>query len=304
MSREVRRVPIDFDWPLGKVWDGYLLPDRFAENACPDCARGYSPQAQDLHDLWWGDVPFDPQSTGSTLLTHETAVVRAFAERSVERAPDFYGTGEDAIVEEASRLAGLWNGQWQHHLAQEDVDALIAADRLIALTHTWTRETGWQKIEPPVTPTATEVNEWSLYGMGHDGINESVVLQARCERDGIELACATCGGRAVLEAYEGQRAEAAAWEPTEPPTGDGYQLWSTVSDGSPVTPVFATAEELIDHLATVGEHRSNGDPEPYRRDAAEATVREGWVPTGFQIGDGPILDGARDADLLPQANVR
>ena len=27
MSREVRRVPLDFDFPLGKTWTGYLLPD-------------------------------------------------------------------------------------------------------------------------------------------------------------------------------------------------------------------------------------------------------------------------------------
>ena len=30
----------------------------------------------------------------------------------------------------------------------------------------------------------------------------------------------------------------------EPPSGDGYQLWETVSEGSPMTPVFAAPEEL------------------------------------------------------------
>ena len=30
----------------------------------------------------------------------------------------------------------------------------------------------------------------------------------------------------------------------EPPAGDGYQLWETCTEGSPVSPVFGTLEEL------------------------------------------------------------
>ena len=28
MSREVKRVPLDFAWPQGEVWEGYLMPDK------------------------------------------------------------------------------------------------------------------------------------------------------------------------------------------------------------------------------------------------------------------------------------
>lgn len=31
-----------------------------------------------------------------------------------------------------------------------------------------------------------------------------------------------------------------------PPKGEGYQLWETTSEGSPVSPVFETMEELAD----------------------------------------------------------
>lgn len=34
----------------------------------------------------------------------------------------------------------------------------------------------------------------------------------------------------------------------EPPDGDGYQLWETTTEGSPMSPVFATAEELAQWL--------------------------------------------------------
>jgi len=35
----------------------------------------------------------------------------------------------------------------------------------------------------------------------------------------------------------------------EPPSGDGYQLWETVSEGSPQSPVFRTLEELCKWLS-------------------------------------------------------
>ena len=34
------------------------------------------------------------------------------------------------------------------------------------------------------------------------------------------------------------------WSPIEPTPGDGWQLWETVSEGSPVSPVCKTLEEL------------------------------------------------------------
>lgn len=43
MSHEVKRVPLDFGWPLNKVWEGYLMPDRLKERPCPAgeaCERG------------------------------------------------------------------------------------------------------------------------------------------------------------------------------------------------------------------------------------------------------------------------
>lgn len=37
------------------------------------------------------------------------------------------------------------------------------------------------------------------------------------------------------------------WEETPPPTGEGWQLWENTSNGSPITPVFATRDELVTH---------------------------------------------------------
>src|ERR1051326_5241009 len=43
MNHEVKRVPLDFGWPLNKVWEGYLMPDSLKERPCPAgkaCERG------------------------------------------------------------------------------------------------------------------------------------------------------------------------------------------------------------------------------------------------------------------------
>lgn len=274
MGREIKRVPLDFDHPLNQVWPGYLMPDTLDENKCPDCQNGYSPQAQHLHDLWYGHLPFDPASTGSAPLTPASPPVRAFAERNIANAPDFYGRGEHAIVREATRLANLWNGQWCHHLAQQDVDALVQAGRLHDFTHTWVKGDGWVEKHPKVTPTAQQVNDWSLGGFGHDSINAMIAVRARCEREGSPVECATCQGHSALEAYPGQRAQAEAWERSEPPTGEGWQLWETVSEGSPISPVFASSEELAAWMS---------DPERGRnwvpQDVAAKFIADGWAPS-------------------------
>lgn len=276
MGRELRRVPLDFDWPLDKTWRGFLLPKSLHENKCDACdGSGYSETARNLKDRWYGYVPFDPAETGSTPLTSETPEVRAFAERNVHPAPG-HGMDERVIVEEAQRLADLWNSSWSHHLAQEDVNALVAAGRLMDFTHTWTRATGWQPKDPAPGVAAAEVNRWSLAGFGHDSINCGVVIEAHCNRLGVSQLCAACEGQGSVEAYPGQRAEADAWEPEEPPVGEGWQVWETVSEGSPITPVFPTPEALIDHLVYVGAWGKK-----WQRESAEAFVKDGWAPTGI-----------------------
>jgi hypothetical protein len=281
MGRQIRRVPVNFNWPLNQIWEGYLRPDRYDGDDCPDCENGYSPQAKNLHDLWYGYIPFDPASTGSTPWRADTPAIRARAERNVADAPDYYGSGESAIAREAQRLADHFNNGWLHHISQDDVDALINAGRLHAFTHTWTREDGWQPKDPPATPTAAQVNEWSLSGFGHDAINASVVVSARCEREGVDDTCPTCQGHASIEKYEGQRAEAEAWEPTDPPEGEGWQLWETVSEGSPISPVFATAEELASWMSspayTWGAVKEDADRPTY--ETALRFIQEGWAPS-------------------------
>lgn len=79
------------------------------------------------------------------------------------------------------------------------------------------------------------------------------------------------------------------------PTGEGWQLWQTVSDG-PISPVFDTAEKLIDWMSqpVPMNKRPHYEPAAYprnpwaqgwRRETAEKFVRgAGWMPSGMIVG--------------------
>lgn len=75
----------------------------------------------------------------------------------------------------------------------------------------------------------------------------------------------------------------------------GWVLYETVSEGTPVTPIFKTAEELVDHLATVGQ---DWDQVPMRRASAEAIVGQGGTIGSFIGMNGQLFDSTKDADKI------
>jgi hypothetical protein len=284
MSRTLKRVPLDFEWPLTKIWGGFLNPYYALSTECPDCEHGHDraggrPDANAalFRAQWYGNAPFDPVAYGAGPLSIDHPAIRALAERNVGAAPDYYMTSQErskrtefrrgvmegfphdeplvpfprfdreaAIQRESRRLHGMWIGQWCHHLIQADVDALIAADRLWDFTSTWSKDHGWQKRADGYHPTAAEVNMWSLGGMGHDSFNASICTKARCAREGVPHSCSRCKGSGRI--WPTPEIEQKSWKKTEPPAGDGYQLWEDCSEGSPISPVFPSLDDRQQHL--------------------------------------------------------
>ena len=80
-----------------------------------------------------------------------------------------------------------------------------------------------------------------------------------------------------------------------PPLGDGYQLWETTSEGSPMSPVFETPEELAEWLEAT-EASSFGPMTCSYDQWLEFIKGPGWAPSaildekGFRSGVCAIND--------------
>lgn len=367
MGREVKRVASDFEWPLEKTWEGYLNPWYKFRDKCPSCdGTGYSPKAKFFHDQWYGYVEFDPVAYGSELLTPETPALRAFVERQVDRSMKAAAEGtqmeysrengttytgthcyytnngrltrDEAILKECNRLLEMWNQQWNHHLIQVDVDALVKDDRLFDFIHRplkgipleqyvrthayylWeaagrpegNAEEFWLKSEElhkghwlpyqnGYIPTAEEVNAWNILSMGHDGINCGVCIKARCEREGYSYLCSECGGDGDLWTPEDAKQKAEEWERTEPPAGEAYQIWETVSEGSPISPAFTDPRILAEWMAN---SKPWGAAQKMTADRwLNWIVGPGWAPSGimmngvYQDGVAALTEGNNESEI-------
>jgi hypothetical protein len=261
VSREVRRVPLDFNFPIGETWSGYLMPDELHLPKCAECGGdGYSREAR--------------------------AVAHTFYPHQIVHAGAWHGASEHA-----ESLA------WHDKLGQAEVDMLVAKGRLsecVRREPTEDNPRNWEWVSVP--RTAAEVNEVNRRGgrenmlglHSHDGINRMYLIEFRCERLGIPVCCRTCDGSCQAGTPE-QRAATEAWESTDPPTGDGWQLWQTVSEGGPVTPVFASADGLIGYLCT---HLD------FNPGAARTLIEQGSTVGSFVGIGGSLLDSATDADVI------
>lgn len=250
MGRELKRVPLDFNWPIGRVWHGYINPFyKKHSKECPHCeGYGESKGVRQLTKQWYGYVPFDPAEKGSTPFTPDHPNVRKFAERNVNNNPSFYGKGEFAIQLEAERLCGLFNSQWSHHLSQQDVQACWDRDRLRNWSHMRDKETGRLVRNPDAKiPTAKEVNDWSILS-GFDGPDSYSCIRAEAKRRGYKMRCPYCKGEGLLWDKPENKRLAHRWKKMHPPKGEGYQLWGTTNEGTPMSPVFETLDELCEWL--------------------------------------------------------
>lgn len=299
MSSILKRVPLDFQWPLHQVWEGYQNPHGPESHECSLCkGSGYSPFAHALFERWYGYRAFKPQDNGSTPFLPTDKKMVEVIEPKVARDYEFYResakawkqgaslftlgdmyrstleefeakwgvvvdreafAGLDLAIQcEAIRMCNIYNGSLEYHLNDEDVQALVGAGRLMELTHDFVPGQGWSPKEPAVVPSAHSVNEWALFGMGHDSLNLHVVITARCEKAGQLKSCLVCDGEGDVRHFssDDQRARFESWEPYEPPVGEGYQYWETISEGAPVSPVFASKTDLAQWLHLHRNHNN------------------------------------------------
>jgi hypothetical protein len=242
MGREIKRVPLDFDWPLDEPWEGFLLPDALEGRRCDECDG-----SGQTHAGWW--------------LQH-------FAQRISMLAAD---------------IGAQERGRDLHPWLAED-------------PYPHTRRNGYNY--EVVRPSA-DMAELVAALAGHNDVEQAKyqfgsdysVYTALVKASGIEDwgVCKPCKGEGRIEEYEGQFAERDAWTSTEPPEGEGWQLWETVSEGSPISPVFATREEFVNWLTT---DYYWGSGTPMTKEQAERFTDNGWAPTAVFV-NGTIVEGMK-----------
>ena len=238
MSREIRRVPLDFAHPIGTVWPGFLSSEG---GPCPGanktCFNGMT-------------------AAGAWLESIGRFIMLVAEEGSVppDRIAHFQKSGRiypHPYLQEFNH-PGFWDSSRRgiRHMVPPPAEMLQIVEGLIG-----------EKM-PPGPFGYDSISSWRLH--------KALVEKAGLGKDwGI---CPTCEGHADDPA---KRAAAEAWEPTPPPAGPGFQVWESVSEGSPVSPVFETAVQL--------EHWLVG--EGYSRPSAKAFIETGWVPSGIAVVD-------------------
>lgn len=80
--------------------------------------------------------------------------------------------------------------------------------------------------------------------------------------------------------YDSGPPERIYYRPWKDEEATWVQVWETVSEGTPVTPPFATKAELVDYLATKGDFwdQRRGDG-AWPRKVAETFVESGYAPS-------------------------
>ena len=80
--------------------------------------------------------------------------------------------------------------------------------------------------------------------MGFGCISKHICLCATAEAEGWDINCPFCGGTGEHWFSEEIKKLNEEWRRQDPPTGEGYQLWTTANEGAPISPVFPSMEEL------------------------------------------------------------
>jgi len=234
MGRELRRVPLDFDWPLNKVWKGYCNPHyRECPKAATNECHGGSTNAGE-----WMDV-----ICRFLALIGEQAVEEPYADQlrargrifphpylqNFEQAPRTRMPREVVLRLQALEEPERIKAEFYRYLQSHPPQLLPFTEEMVQFI------TGLAGKKPD--PLGNRL-EWH--------IQKALLKAAGMDPEGKWGVCKVCDGHgidpAIRETYE-------AWEPEPPPTGNGYQLWSTTSEGAPISPVFETFDALCEWAA-------------------------------------------------------
>lgn len=176
---------------------------------CTTCdGDGLSARAKLIKDFWYGyredpSVVIEQVWTSDNKVIRERVMTRLVQDKQHWRGSWVGNTDQDSITINIDpvaidRYAAIYavevSKPFMHNLRQVDVDALLAEDRLMDFTHEL-KDHQWVKKANYKFPTPQEVNEWSIRSfLGHDHINQHIVVKAICNNENTPHYCPTCNG--------------------------------------------------------------------------------------------------------------
>ncbi len=103
----------------------------------------------------------------------------------------------------------------------------------------------------------------------------------------------TAGHPVPFEEWHGGPPDPETHRPAWPEgSATAYQVYETVSEGTPVSPVFATREALVEWLVNDGSGMGiGGVPQRLSRKAAEAFVNAAWAPSAIGLEGQGLYSG-------------
>lgn len=253
ISLDVRRVPLDFDAPIGETWKPlYDMPEELALKPCPVCGPAVTKLEREERA--------EARQMGINFPDEEESLGDGYSPTARQLDKTFYALflPHNSAIRETIR--------WNNKITQEEADILVADGRFNRHEdcpngcvrpereeykktdcECWGR--GWVSVQPgPGEVLAEDINaSQDSGGFGHDAINRLILIEARCKALGVELVCSGCKGKCNGSSEEGRKAYD-DWSPPEIPEGPGYQLWQTISEGGPESPVFETVDALCEWL--------------------------------------------------------
>lgn len=221
MGRVLKRVPMDFDWPLEVIWKGYLNP--YEAIKCKPCGQsGLNPETKAIQDEWYDldsmHIPNNRYTRWCDNLTHE-----------------------DVLALAESNHLDKFTGHPLNDEQREQYEKLKDANGRV-----------WPRFNNGYIPSTKEVNEW-IKSSHYIGSNfQWVCVKARAKREGVYGDCKYCKGKGYYFISDEIEKLHDEWKEVDPPEGEGFQLWCTTTEGHPMSPIFDTLRGLCDWLGNTG----------------------------------------------------
>lgn len=151
----------------------------------------------------------------------------------------------------------------------------------------------WQhpKYTADDAPKASRVGEYKP--LFEDYASALALFAKDIKEKGLQDAIEDHGGGPRIDDYVQYDGKPADW----------WQVYETVSEGTPVSPAFETPDQLIEYLVANGDfwdqHRGHSG---WSRANAEAFVKDtGWAPSGIVAG-GVFMTGVEAIGIMKKGN--